>query len=222
MEQRPNPEQQPTSEPVRPAPAQQVNSQTAPFPEQSSNKGLKIALISLVALVLIAAGVVAWFFMKPKDAAAPTTQPSNGQNIQTKPDTTQPSSTDQTDNKVYMTISELGVKYVKTDNQKHLSYTYEKLDNNGGAMIDFLTDIAGSKCPAKHSAGYIERSAAQMKGLDGTVYADQKQIGMYWYRYVSPQSLMCDAAYDDEALGVSIENESKIVQNEIFATLVTQ
>ncbi len=102
----------------------------------------------------------------------------------------------------------MGVKYVKTDNQKYVVTSIEKVDGN---MVAYFTssahaDICGTK---DMYAGLISRSANPAFGIPEE---KQKKIGEYWYAFSPPQAYNCE----DMTLKY---NETDIVSKEIFGTL---
>lgn len=194
-----------------------------PTPAAHSNKNLLVILAVGGVLILLALAALAWSLMGPKSTPASTTttttatpNTTTNKDKTVAPTTTTPAGMQNTVE--YATIPEFGLKYKKTANQSHLSYTIKTDPVGKGAQ--FMTNIGGTRCP-QHAAGYIEQTKEQAKGSDGTLIGGQKKIGNYWYYYISPQAMGCDFG-TDKAAGDAVANETKIVQNEIFGTLEQQ
>lgn len=185
-----------------------------PILEPEKPRG-RLFLPFVIAIILLTAalGCVVWLLLHPRTIEKTISLST----VQSSATSRSSSATNEDKTSAYGYIDEFGLKYTKTDNQKHLAYTIEPLDSDS-KMAYFMTSVAISDC-GPHYAGYIEQSASQIKDLDGSVRADEKKIGNYWYVYTSPQSSNCVATMNNSVLMKTIENESIIVKREIFATL---
>lgn len=171
----------------------------------------------MVLLLVTAVSIIVWLLVRPAEISTATTSTTETTNSSTLAPTSEATGA-ATETSQYGYISEFGLKYTKTDNQSHLAYSIETL-SDGSKAAYFMTSVAAQQCSA-HSAGVIIQSSSQIKDVDGVaIRTDQKQIGDYWYAYTPPQSSNCEATMTDSTLAKTIENQSTIVKNEIFASL---